>query len=192
MWSADGQSDFGKPRSVVGGTLQARAWEEHCCCHHAWQGQAVGWRPLHHAVGGDTLRLREAKAWLYSMRRAARRLLLPSGGILHGARQGGADNVPQCGDWNKVTISRLVALEKDLQRMTQVMKAWHQIQVRAVLGSGANYDKEMLLLNAFFGDGPSAPLPCFGASHLYSATTLGGRHPCSTLVSVTCVGCACS
>ena len=124
------------------------------------QGQAVGWRPLHHAAGGDGLRLREAKAWLYSMRRAARRLLLPSGGMGHGARQGGADNLPQCGDWNKVTISRSLARETDLQRMTQVMKAWYQIQVRAVLGNGANYDKEILLLS------------CFGASHFYSATRL--------------------
>ena len=38
----------------------------------------------------------------------------------------------------------------------------------------------------------SAPLPCFGASHLYSATGLVGRHPCSQLVSVTCVACVCS
>ena len=37
-----------------------------------------------------------------------------------------------------------------------------------------------------------APLPCLGASHLHSATRLFGRHPCSQLVSVTCVACACS
>ena len=34
---------------------------------------------------------------------------------------------------------------KDLQRVTQLMKAWYQIKVRAVLGRGANDDKDTIV-----------------------------------------------
>ena len=37
-----------------------------------------------------------------------------------------------------------------------------------------------------------APLPCAGDLYSYSAAKQFGRHPCSQLVSVTCVACACS
>ena len=40
-----------------------------------------------------------------------------------------------------------VGQRKDLQRMTQLIKAWYQIKVRDALGSGANDDMEMSLLN---------------------------------------------
>ena len=40
-----------------------------------------------------------------------------------------------------------VGPRQHLQRMTQLLKAWYQINVRAVLGSGANDDKEISLLN---------------------------------------------
>ena len=99
------------------------------------QDQVGGWRPLHHAAREDGWRLREAKAVAVRYETCSPRLGI--GG--HGSRQGSADHVPQCGNTGTRCVVHgddftPVGPRKDLQRMTQLIKAWYQLKVRAALG----------------------------------------------------------
>ena len=65
----------------------------------------------------DGWRLREANAVVVAER---------------GTRQGGADDFPQCGDWNSLRRSgddsTFAGPRKHPQQMTRLIQAWHQIK----------------------------------------------------------------
>ena len=134
--------------------------------HQKYKGRVVrrsqggGWRPLHRAArGGGCLReVKVVAVWHETCRPRLRRwLLLPSGGPGHGARQGGVENVFHTAATGTRCVVHgddftVVDPRKGLQWMTQLQEAWCQIKVRAVLGSGANDDEDMSLLNRWKSD----------------------------------------